>query len=147
MLHNKLLLGCFVICLVGCGGASSEETIEVYPVKGTVTVDGKTLPFVTVAFLPKPGTKGLGGYSVTDNSGNFTLKYRDDRDGVPEGTYSVLFSRLVQPDGSPIPQDQTAADVAAVNSLPEKYNDPNETPVTASVTKSNEPFQFELKTK
>lgn len=146
MWHNRLLLGCFLICIAGCGG-SSEATVDVYPVNGTVTVDGETLQFVTVAFIPKSGTKGVGGFGVTDASGNFTLKYRDDRDGVPDGTYSVLFSRLVQPDGSPIPQDQTAADVGAVNSLPELYNDPNQTPVTATVGKTNEPFKFELKTK
>lgn len=137
---------CCLICLVGCGG-STESTIEVYPVNGTVIVDGETLQFVTLFFDPRPGTKGVGGFGVTDSSGNFTLKYRDDRDGVPEGTYRVLFSRLVQPDGSPIPQDKTAADVEAVNSLPKKYNDPEQTPVTASVTKSNKPFKFELKTK
>ena len=55
MLNNKLLLGCFLFCLAGCGG-SSEATVDVYPVKGTVTVDGKNLQFVTVAFVPKPGT-------------------------------------------------------------------------------------------
>lgn len=146
MLHNKMLMTGFLLCIVGCGG-TSESTLEVFPVNGTVTVDGETLPFVTVTFLPQKGTKGVGGYGATDESGNFTLKYRDQRDGVPEGTYRVLFTRLVQPDGSPIPKDQMAADVGAKNSLPEKYNDPNRSPIEAKVAKSNEPFKFELKTK
>jgi hypothetical protein len=140
-------LGCFVICLVGCGGGSTESALEVFPVKGTVTVDGEALQSVTVFFDPQEGTKGTGAGGVTDASGNFSILYRDDREGIPVGTYKVLFSRLVQPDGSPIPQDATAADVGAVNSLPAKYNDPAETPVTATVTNKNEPFKFELKTK
>lgn len=133
--------------LVGCGGAASEKEVEVFPVTGTVTVDEKTLPSVTVAFIPKAGTSGLGGFGVTDEAGNFTLKYRDDRDGVPPGDYTVLFTRLVQPDGSPIPPDKTAADVEAINSIPDKYNNPNNSPFTATVTTQNEPFKFELKTK
>ncbi len=148
MLQYRILLGCFVICLAGCGGSgSTESTLEVFPVSGTVTVDGKALQSVTVFFDPQEGTKGTGGGAVTDASGNFKVLYRDDREGVPQGTYKVLFSHLVQPDGSPIPQDATAADVGAVNSLPGKYNDPENTPVSATVKATNEPFKFELKTK
>ncbi|MCH9653363.1 MAG: carboxypeptidase regulatory-like domain-containing protein [Planctomycetes bacterium] len=147
MLQYRILLGCFVICLVGCGGGSTEPTLEVFPVNGTVTVDGEALQSVTVFFDPQEGTKGTGGGGVTDASGNFTILYRDDRQGVPQGNYKVLFSRLVQPDGSPIPQDATAADVGAVNSLPAKYNDPANTPVSAVIKATNEPFKFELKSK
>ncbi|QDU12016.1 carboxypeptidase-like regulatory domain-containing protein [Gimesia aquarii] len=146
MLHNRLLLSCLFFCLVGCGGAS-ENTLEVYPVSGSVTVDGEALPNVSVTFFPEKPTKGNGGFGATDETGNFTLKDRDQRDGVAEGTYRVLFTRLVKADGTPIGSDQMAADVEAKNSLPEKYNDPGQSPVTATVTKSNEPFKFDLKTK
>lgn len=146
MWHNRLLLSCLFFCLVGCGGAS-ENTLEVYPVTGSVTVDGEALPAVSVTFFPEKSTKGNGGFGATDESGKFTLKDRDQRDGVAEGTYRVLFTRLVKPDGTPIGNDQMAADVGAVNQLPEIYNDPSQSPVTATVGKTNEPFKFELKTK
>jgi hypothetical protein len=145
MLQFKLLLGCFVICLAGCGG-STESLLDIFPVNGTVTVDGEAKQGVTVFFDPQQGTKGTGGGGVSDASGNFTVLYRD-REGLPEGTYKVLFSHLVQPDGSPVPKDAMAADVGAVNSLPEKYSDSAKSPITATVTKENEPLKFELKTK
>lgn len=143
----NLPCACFLLLLAGCGGAATEKAVDVFPVTGTVTVDEKTLPSVTVAFVPKSGTSGLGGFGVTDASGNFTLKYRDDRDGVPPGDYTVLFTRMVQPDGSPIPPDKTAADVEAINSIPDRYNNPNNSPFTATVREKNDPFKFELKTK
>ncbi len=146
MWHNRLFLSCLFFCLVGCGGAS-KNTLEVYPVSGAVTVDGEALPNVSVTFFPEKSTKGNGGFGATDESGNFTLKDRDQRDGIAEGTYRVLFTRLVKRDGTPIGNDQMAADVEAKNSLPEKYNDPGQSPVTATIAKSNKPFKFELKTK
>ena len=148
MLNNRLLLGCFFLCLAGCGGGSSSEpTLDVYPVNGTVTVDGKALPSVTVFFMPVEGTGGLGGSGVTDATGAFSLKYKDDRDGVPEGTYRVLITRLVKPDGSSIGNDEIAIDVGAVNQIADIYNDPEKTPVSATVGKTNEPYKFEVKSK
>ncbi|WP_339730831.1 carboxypeptidase regulatory-like domain-containing protein [uncultured Gimesia sp.] len=147
MRYNRSLLSCLLFCLVGCGGAAVENTLEVYPVSGMVLVDGKALPAVSVTFFPEKATKGNGGFGATDESGNFTLKDRDQREGVSEGTYRVLFTRLVKPDGSPIGNDQMAADVGAVNQLPEIYNDLSQSPVTATVGKTNEPFKFELKSK
>lgn len=148
MLKYRLLLSCLLLCLTGCGGGGGDEsTLDVYPVNGTVTVDGKPLPSVTVFFMPAEGTSGLGAGGVTDETGAFTLKYKDDRDGVPAGTYRVLFSRLVKPDGSSIGNDEIAIDVGAVNQIADIYNDPEKTPVSATVGKTNEPYKFEVKSK
>lgn len=147
MRYNRLLLCCLFLGLVGCGGGGSENTLEVYPVSGTVTVDGEAVQGVSVTFFPEGTTKGNGGFGATDASGQFTLKDRDQRDGVAEGTYRVLLTRLVKPDGSPIGGEEMAADVGAVNQLPEVYNDPKGSPLTATVGQTNEPFKFEIKGK
>ncbi|QDT24984.1 peptidase associated/transthyretin-like domain-containing protein [Gimesia panareensis] len=147
MRYNRLLLSALFLCLTGCGGGASENTLDVYPVSGTVTVDGEAVQGVSVTFFPEGTTKGNGGFGATDASGKFTLKDRDQRDGVAEGTYRVLVTRLVKPDGSPIGGEEMAADVGAMNQLPDMYNDPKSSPLTATVGKTNEPFKFEIKGK
>lgn len=147
MRYNRLLMSCLLLSLAGCGGGASENTLEVYPVSGTVTVDGEPMQGISVTFFPEGTTKGNGGFGATDAEGKFTLKDRDQRDGVAEGTYRVLLTRLVKPDGSPIGGEEMAADVGAVNQLPEVYNSPDQSPVTATVGKTNEPFKFEIKGK
>ncbi len=71
--------------------------------------------------IPAANNKGNGGTGTTDDSGEFTLKFRDGQEGIPAGDYVVMFSKLTQKDGSPIPEGQTAADVQAVDKIPERY--------------------------
>lgn len=88
--------------LSGCGG-SSEPTLALIPVTGTVWLDGKPFAGVTVVFNPVPGTQGNGAYGVTDAEGKFSLNDYQDHKGCPAGDYGVTFTKLTLPDGSPIP--------------------------------------------
>ncbi|MEW4489054.1 hypothetical protein AB1L42_13315 [Thalassoglobus sp. JC818] len=70
------------------------ELPPLYDVSGTVTVNGKALPNVTVIFEPLDATKGgtddgpkrlRTSTGVTDESGYFTLYYMQGERGAPKG--------------------------------------------------------------
>jgi hypothetical protein len=106
-----------------------------------VTLDGEPAAGVTVTFFPAPPevagapptTLGNGGSGTTDASGKFEAFSADGRSGIPVGTYRVLFSKVVKPDGTPLGPDEMAADANATNILPEVYGSPTETPIGADV--------------
>ncbi len=64
------------VALAGCGSG-----LELAPVSGTVTVDGKPAPDVAVNFTPIPGqaAKGPGSSAVTDAQGRFALRTVGDK--------------------------------------------------------------------
>ena len=146
--HLSLLMLLLVfVALPGCFGGGAEQP-DVFPVSGTVRLDGQPIGGVSVAFVPDGEVAGGGGYAVTDEAGNFSMKSNDGRDGVPQGTYRVLFSKWTMPDGNPIPEGEMAMDVGAENRLPEKYNDSASTQMAAEVQAGeNAPLEFDLQSK
>jgi hypothetical protein len=105
----------------GGGGVAPLEVPPLHPVSGTVKLDGKPEAGIAVTYYPAANNKGNGGSGTTDESGEFTLKFRDGQEGIPAGDYVVMFSKLTQKDGSPIPEGKTAADVMAIDKIPERY--------------------------
>lgn len=140
-----LLLG----MLSGCGGHSPEVPENLIPVTGTVKLDGEPRSNITVIFNPGKKTAGTGGYGVTDKDGKYSLTHRSNQPGIEEGEYVVTFSMMGLPDGSPIPEGKDAADVGAVQLLPEKYTNPNrEMNLTIATVKAPEvTLDYEIKTK
>ncbi|MCA8984384.1 MAG: carboxypeptidase regulatory-like domain-containing protein [Planctomycetaceae bacterium] len=105
----------------GCSSGVQKYVPEkLVPVTGTISIDGTPVAGVTLSFIPQSGTSGKGGYAVSDESGHFIAKDYSHSDGLEPGSYYVTFSRLLMPDGKPIPEGANAADVGAVESLPEK---------------------------
>ena len=68
------------VLLVGCGGPSLGT------VTGTVTIDGKPAPNVTVTFVPEAGGRASTG--VTDSEGKYELLYSVDK-GALIGKHKV----------------------------------------------------------
>ncbi|WP_166830219.1 hypothetical protein [Thalassoroseus pseudoceratinae] len=134
------------VMMSGCGGSAGED-YEVVPVSGKITVNGEPAEGISVAFFPVEGTPGTGGFATTDASGAYQLQTRQGRDGTAPGQYRVLFTQILMPDGSPVPKDEMATDVGAVNQLPEHFNDPYNTPIGATVEKDgdNGSHNFDLK--
>lgn len=133
-----LLAGCF-------GGAADEDVPPLEPVSGTVMLDGKPAEAVAVTFMPMSDTAGGGAYGKTDASGKYSLTYRNGEPGIPKGRYYVIFSKMVQADGSPIPEGKTAADVDAKNVIPPRYREKGEMPIFEVVVPgSAENFNFKL---
>lgn len=73
-----------------------------------------------------------GGYAVTD--GKYSVAINPKKEGVEPGTYAVTFTKWAQKDGAPIPEGKTAADVEAVQIIPEAYSNPSKEMPTKIVT-------------
>ena len=92
LVHGTLkltLILAFILSICGCGDGYD---ISLYPVSGTVTLDGRKAADVFVEFQPTGADKqprGANGYS--DDEGNFELIFLKAK-GCPEGTYEVRFS-------------------------------------------------------
>ncbi len=104
---------------IGCGSGGAAPVL--IPVTGTVTLDGKPLVGATLMFNPLMGTSSMGAFAVTDDEGAYTLTHLSKKPGVEEGQYGVTFSKMTQPDGSPIPSGESRAEFGMVEQVPKVY--------------------------
>jgi hypothetical protein len=128
--------------LPGCGGAGDAP--ETVAAKGTVTVDGKPTPGLSVAFFPSSGKVATG---ETDDQGNFTLTTNEPGDGAVVGSYSVAINQIQEVteampgmEGYKKPQPPPFAS---------KYTDAKTSGLNATVDAdpSKNDFKFDLKKK
>lgn len=133
----------------GCGSAAANSAPDLIPVTGLVTLDDKPIAGVTVMFNPLQGTKGTGAYGVTDAEGRYKLLHRSEHEGCQEGAYGVTFSKITQPDGSPLPKDADRATVGMVEQIPAAYTvfDPYAFVEQAKVAKPSASADFKLSSK
>ena len=148
MLRTAFVLLAAAVCLSGCGEeAPVEETPVLAPVTGTVAIDGRPAAGVAVTFSPARTTTGNGAYATTGADGTYTLEYRTGVPGIPAGDYVVLFSKMVQADGNPIPPDRTAADVMAVDAIPQKYRQSDRPLNQINVSPAGGQYDFKITSK
>lgn len=147
---HRLVLASFALVssamVIGCGGPEANPnrpaTVDV---SGTVTYKGQPVEGATVTFLPqKPGEPGASGR--TDASGKFGLTAFEPGDGAVPGSYLVTVVKTEAQGGGEVQEDSDAPVVAPKSVLPEKYNNPQGSGLTAEV-KEGDPnqFTFELK--
>ena len=132
--------------LSGCGEAETAPEVLI-PLTGSVTVDGQPAGGVSLSFVPQEGTSGAGGFATTDDQGQFTVKHRSGDAGIEPGTYKVTMSRMLTPDGNPVPAGESAMDHNATESLPAQYTSADTSPVQTEVTEGMEPVAYEVTTK
>jgi hypothetical protein len=138
---NRLLgLVCAIVlglvCLAGCSGGG-VKTGKVY---GTVTVDGQPLADGTISFNPLDGNTPTAGGKVTNGAYSVV---------VPRGNQKVLVSapKVIgsrkayegDPNSKMIDQYQ--------ETLPVKYTNPFETPLTVDVNSGAVKADFEISSK
>jgi hypothetical protein len=104
--------------LVGCG-KSGPERVPVFPVEGTVTLEGKPMPGAIIVLHPKSGARSdvPAPRAQIKSDGSFRFTTYDADDGAPPGDYvaTIAWYRLVGQGG----------DVqAGPNVLPPKYSNP-----------------------
>lgn len=117
---------------IGCGGP------KLYPVQGTVTLDGKPVSSATVSFMPNEETDGRQANGLTDDTGHFTLTTHPDGNGARAGTYKVLVTKFEIPPvsmGSTMRADamSQSANTPQKSLLPEKYGTLVGTDLTVTV--------------
>lgn len=138
----------FLVMGTGCSSGTAK-TPKLVTVTGKILLDGAPLQGANVIFIPKDNTKGTGGSGVTDAEGKYEARHPSNKAGIEPGTYSVLFSKLAMPDGSPIPEGKNAADVGATESLPQQLSNPHPEYITnvVTVTETGGAFDFTLASK
>lgn len=110
--------------LVGCGGTTAGADEDLVPVAGTLKVDDKPVEGITLLFIPADNSATRGGWAKTDAQGNFKATHNaTNKPGLPEGAYSVLYTKFAKPDGSPVPEGMMPADVGAIQTLPAAWSD------------------------
>jgi hypothetical protein len=126
----------------GCGSGGG-----LVPVGGKVTVNDVPLRNASVQFIPTGDTPGnQRGAGWTDENGEFTLTNRQGKPGLEPGTYKVVISKMVMPDGSDYDPKAGVApmDSPARERLPANCSDPEKTDQKATITTENKPQLFSL---
>ena len=77
-------LGLVLVLAAGCGGPRFVK------VTGKVLYKGQPVPSTQVRFMPDNGERPSNG--LTDDDGNFSLRYSRTQDGAPPGQYTVFLT-------------------------------------------------------
>lgn len=163
----KIGLSLAAIAVVGCSDPGPLR----FPVEGTLTLDGKPLPFKSLTLYPTDGTTGHGAAGFSDESGKFNLQaivpgaIRDYR-GCPPGRYRVVISEPLIPiegstsadaiQGEAVGDEGPAAAVAMVQptrrraakgDVPPHYLSDATTPLIVEVSEGIEQYEFSIESK
>lgn len=141
----RLVLGCVAGLLVsaqGCGAKNAGPQLDLTPVAGVVTLDGKPLADATVSiYFQGAAPQGYyGSGAVTDAEGKFQLKTGAALGAVP-GNYKATVSRFTDAKGGAIKLEegmdleQIKMQGQAKESLPPKYSELEKTELTLTVEK------------
>lgn len=140
---SVMVLGCaaLVVTLAGCPGGSTRPEVELVPVEGTITLDGKPLANASVMF---GGGVAMG---ETDASGHYELMSQGTKKGVPVGEYKVVVEKWVMPDGTAYKNAEgvNPMDAGAKQEIPAKYSNMDSTELKATVPAGGGKVDFELK--
>ena len=138
-------------CIVfpGCSGGA-DFSVEM--VEGTITLDGVPLVGATIGFSPIDG-EGIPAVGKTNETGKFILTATQGGEfgkGTMLGKYNVSVTKeqlereytsqeLQRMDaGGPSPN------IPVISIVPKKYNDPNNSGLTAEVVRGKNTFNFAL---
>jgi hypothetical protein len=138
-----------VVAAILLGGCSEADPnlVKLHPVTGVVTLDGEPLPRASVVFVPQGNTPGSGTSAITDDAGRYALATMHQGAGAPEGSYKVVISKLVQPDGSEFPLNAEVDPMSTPHKefVPKPYSDPEATTLTADVASGGGSIDFPLR--
>lgn len=131
------------LLLAGCGGEGTNPNLV--PVAGTVTLDNQPLAGASITFIPTGATAGQGGTGQTGPDGKYELTHFREGKGVDPGEYSVVVSKMVQRDGSPIPAGTlSAAELDIRESIPQRFSDYNGSSLKATVAPGGATLDFQV---
>jgi hypothetical protein len=133
-----LAAGALVALVSSCGGTRGPK---LYPVKGSVRINGEPAKDVNVVFTPVAPSGGgatpLSPAAVTGEDGSFRLMSFKPGDGAPAGDYQVTVI---------YPMNRFSKYLAGTDRLKRKFANPKTSGLTAKVEpKSNDLPPFDLK--
>lgn len=136
-----LFLGLLVpVLLLGCGGGASD-TPPLGKVSGLVTLDGQPLAGAIVVFQPPDGRSSEG---LSDESGNYTLRYDNTNYGAKVGPHVVSITTRTDGYAKPPQNGQEGEWVKGQpETVPAKYLKPGA--LTAEVKAGSNTINFDLK--
>jgi hypothetical protein len=123
------------------------------PAEGVVLLDDKPLGNANVMLVPQGETRGdRGSFGRTDATGKFAVASPDGkRKGTAVGSYRIVISKFVKPDGSDfIPDPNVGPDETGgyKELLPVTYSDAAQSTLTAEVPAGGtKGLEFKLKGK
>jgi hypothetical protein len=123
MERNALALIGLAVVLIGCG-----KSMDVAPVKGRVTLDGKPVKFANVTFQVEGRPPGTGR---TDDDGHYELIYKRGVMGGPLGKNRVTIAEDTELTHGP-------------QRIPARYN--TQTELEQEVKPGSNEFNFDLTT-
>lgn len=143
-------IGCIVsmllpVILAGCGNEVPAYYADLVNVSGKVTFDSEPVEGAVVTFVAKSGPS-RSSTATTDSQGEYFMTTPPAGDGVLPGSYDVVISKLILPDGSPVPADVPPMDVGAEEQLPGQYSSFANPSLSADVGGDGGSFIFDLKT-
>jgi hypothetical protein len=121
---RQFCVGILFLIAAGCG----KSGLEVAPVKGRVTLDGRPLSTVDIVFQPEDGKRPAT--SRTNEEGNYELMYKRGQNGAPVGQHTVRIGF-------------TSGIVAKPPNVPAKYNTASE--LKQEVKSGPNEIDFDLK--
>ena len=134
------LVVCAALC--GCTRTPTVAKVQTLPVTGKVTLDGKPLDKATVLFMVADPPTTF--FAMTKDDGTYQLQGPEGREALLKGKCKVTISRMVKPDGSTLAEGEMPAMVQAVESLPAKYSQFDQTILSQTVASEGGTFDFEL---
>lgn len=148
-----------LLLLCGCSrkdAASAQFVESLVPVAGTVTQGGKPVSGVPVVYFVDHSTGASGSQvaGLTDADGKYSLMTyvpgsgNQSAPGAVSGDCRVMITKLVMPDGSPVPEGTTDTEAESLNAkqlLPPYYSSPTATQLTAKVLPEPTVKDFDLK--
>ncbi|MGL4942655.1 MAG: carboxypeptidase-like regulatory domain-containing protein [Thermoguttaceae bacterium] len=140
------LLSIFVLTGLGCGGASKMRTESA---GGTVTYKGAPVAGATVTFSPKTTESGSGAMGLTDEKGSYKLQtlLGEADAGTTPGDYTVTITKSeLKPTGAKYrdSEGKEHEETKPVPLLPKQYGSNQTTPLSATVVKGKNTFDFDL---
>jgi len=122
----------------GCGRTADGPQLG--KVSGQITLDGKPLANAVIGLTPE-GQSGSPSYGTTNEQGQYTLKYSQDRQGATVGR------NLVRITTARMEEDEQGEDKEVPEKLPPKYHVEAESnpDMQVEVKPGENTFDFELK--
>jgi len=142
MNQRLVLLAVGAVALAGAIGAGCRSGVELLPVSGVVTLDGKPVEQATVLFKPESGPVA---YGQTNADGRFELSTAGRKGAVP-GKHKVSITKMkVTGVGNDEMVDPEKVKTEWI--VPQTYTDPEKSGLTAEVARGKTTFEFHLKSK